>query len=123
MAELEEMFVVVPFFENYAVSNYGRVISLRAGVELRQWHNKTHNKMKVRFHVLGAYTDVFVEDLVAEAFFLNYKKGISIYHINGNVQDCTVLNLSFDPKYKREEDGSEHRGIRVDSRGKVRNKK
>jgi hypothetical protein len=107
--ELEEMFVPIPFFSNYAVSNFGTVINLRTEMEIRQWHNKTHDKMKVRFYVLGAYADFFVEDLVAEAFFVNYHPGITIYHKNGKVDDCTVLNLSFDPKYGDDED-NDHRG-------------
>jgi hypothetical protein len=117
--ELEEMFVTVPLFENYAVSNYGTVINLNTGMELRQWHNQTHNKMKVRFYLGGSYTDFFVEDLVAEAFFVNYKPGIEVYHKNGEVQDCTVLNLSFDPKYASTSQESIER-LMVDKKGRVR---
>ena len=101
--ELEEMFVPIPFFENFAVSNFGTVINMKTEMEIRQWLSPKHNKIKVRFHILGAYTDFFVEDLVAEAFFVNYHRGIKIYHKNGKVDDCTVLNLSFDPKYGEDE--------------------
>lgn len=116
------MFVPIPFFENYAVSNYGTVINIRAGVEIRQWLDRVHNKMKVRIHVLGGYIEFFIEDLVAEAFFVNYQSGIDIYHINGNVEDCTVLNLSFDSQYAREDHGALHSGLRIDHRGRVRDK-
>ena len=101
--ELEEMFVTIPFFDNYAVSNFGTIINIKTEMEVRQWHNVSHNKMKVRFYVRGAYCDFFVEDLVAEAFFVNYHPGITIYHKNGKVDDCTVLNLTFDPKHGDDE--------------------
>lgn len=117
--ELEEMFVPIPFFDTFAVSNFGTVINLKTEMEVRQWHNTVHNKMKVRFHVLGAYADFFVEDLVAEAFFVNYHPGIEIYHKNGKVDDCTVLNLSFDPQYAPEGDNPNRR-LTVDKHGKVR---
>lgn len=98
--ELEELFVPIQFWDNYAISNYGRVINVRSGMELNQWENKTTGRLKVRFYLRGAYSDSFVDDLVAEAFFVEYHNGIEIFYKNGNKHDCTVLNLTFDPKYK-----------------------
>lgn len=120
--ELEEMFVPIPFFENFAVSNYGTVINLSTEKEVKQWLNVVENRMKVRFFVLGAYIDFFVDNLVAEAFFVNYRPGINIYYKNGKVEDCTVLNLSFDKKYAPDLPKSYAR-IYVDEKGKVREKK
>lgn len=118
--ELDETFVPIPFFENYAVSNYGTVIHLDSGTELRQWMSVIPNRMKVRFHVLGAYIDFFVDDLVTQAFFVNWQPGIKIYYKNHDHYDCTVLNLTFDPKYEEEDHGSKYRRVWVDSRGKIR---
>lgn len=118
--ELDETFVPIPFFENYAVSNYGTVIHLDSETELRQWMSAIPNRMKVRFHVLGAYIDFFVDDLVTQAFFVNWHPGINIYYKNHDHYDCTVLNLTFDPKYAEENHGSKYRRIRVDNRGKIR---
>lgn len=118
--ELDEMFVPIPFFENYAVSNFGTVIQLDTEMELRQWLSVVPNRMKVRFFVLGAYIDFFVDDLVTQAFFANWQPGIKIYYKNKDHSDCTVLNLTFDPKYAEEDDESKHRRLRVDNRGKIR---
>lgn len=117
---LDELFVPIPFFEKYAVSNFGAVINVETGAEINSWLNTTHNRMKVRFYVLGAYIDFFVDDLVTEAFFVNWQPGIKIYYKNRDHTDCTVLNLTFDPKYAEEEDGSTRSRLRIDNRGKVR---
>ena len=118
--ELDEMFVPIPFFENFAVSNYGTVINLKTEMEVPQRLSVVTNRMKVRFFVLGAYIDFFVDDLVTQAFFANWQPGIKIYYKNKDHSDCTVLNLTFDPKYAEEDDGSKHRRLRVDNRGKIR---
>lgn len=118
--ELDELFVPIPFFENYAVSNYGTVINVETGVEVNRWLNMTHNRMKVRFYVLGAYIDFFVDDLVTEAFFVNWEPGIKIYYKNHDHTDCTVLNLTFDSKYAEEDDGSTRSRLWIDNRGKIR---
>lgn len=98
--ELEELFVPIPFFTNFGVSNYGRVIHLESGIELEPWLNRVANRYKIRIPVNRAYIDFFVDDLVTEAFFVEYHRGIEIFYKNKNRNDCTVLNLSFDPKYR-----------------------
>ena len=102
--KVEELFIPIPLWENYAVSNYGRVINLLTGYELTPTIRMSNGRLRVRFHVLGAFTGFYVDELVAQAFFVNYHPGIDIYYKNHNKMDCTVLNLTFDPKYK-EEDG------------------
>lgn len=96
---VEELFVPIEFWENYSVSNYGRVVDSDTGIELTQRVDKVSGRLKVRFYVLGAYSDFYVDELVAKAFFVNYRTGITVYYKNGNKLDCTVLNLSFDPQY------------------------
>lgn len=118
--ELEELFVPIPFFENFAVSNYGTVINIKAEMEVRQWLHASTNRMKVRFFVLGAYIDFFVDDLVAQAFFVNWKPGIHIYYKNHDHSDCTVLNLTFDSHYAEENDGRPRGRVRINNRGKIR---
>lgn len=120
--ELEEMFVPIPFFENFAVSNFGTVINLKTEMEVSQWLSATTNRMKVRFHVLGAYIDFFVDDLVTEAFFVNWKPGIKVYYKNHDHKDCTVLNLTFDPQYAESNDGRNPQ-LTVDEKGRIRVRK
>ena len=118
--ELEEIFVPIPFFENFAVSSYGTVINLRTELEVPQWLHASTNRMKVRFHVLGAYMEFFVDDLVTEAFFVNWTPGIKIYYKNHDRTDCTVLNLTFDPQYTEENNGRPRGRVRINNRGKIR---
>lgn len=98
--KIEELFVGLPsWFHGASVSNYGRVISAR-GSELTPYVDRTTGRQKVRAYWRGAYADLFVDELVTEAFFVQYYPGIPIFYKNGNKSDCTVLNLSFDPRYK-----------------------
>lgn len=115
--ELDELFVPIPFFENFAVSNLGAVIHLETGIELNSWLSQTYNRVKVRFPVNAAYADFFLDDLVAQAFFVEWRAGMSIYYKNGQRTDCTVLNLTFDPKYA---DTPPQSRVFVDDEGKVR---
>jgi hypothetical protein len=98
--QIEELFVPIQYWENYAVSNYGRVINLVKGFELNQRVDRVNGRMKVRFYVLAAYIDLYVDDLVTQAFFVEYHHGVEVFYKNGNKRDCTVLNLTFDPKYR-----------------------
>lgn len=97
---IEELFVPIQFWDNYAVSNYGRVINIAKGFELNQRVDRISGRMKVRFYVLGAHLDKYVDELVTEAFFVEYHHDVDIFYKNHNKRDCTVLNLSFDPRYK-----------------------
>lgn len=98
--KVEELFIPVEYAENYAVSNYGRVINLKKGFELNQRLERITNRCKVRFYIGGGYVDEYVDELVTQAFFVEYHPGVEIFYKNRNRRDCTVLNLTFDPQYK-----------------------
>lgn len=98
--ELDELFVPVASWENYSISNYGRVVRTKTGRELMQRQEISSGRLKVRFSEMGVRKEFYVDNLVAEAFFLNYHDGIDIYYKNRNKFDCTVRNLTFDSKYK-----------------------
>lgn len=104
---VEELFVEIPYFTDYAVSNYGVVLNVKTGIEVHQWALTREGRLKVRIPVRAAYADFYVESLVAEAFFVDYEPGIDIYYKNGNKLDCTVLNLTF---IKPESDDGEEKG-------------
>lgn len=96
--KVEELFVQIPGYEDYAVSNYGRVINVRDDVDLVSYVGDSAGRRRVFFpyeepFVIGV-SYLWLDDLVAEAFFVNYKPGINIYYKNGNKDDCTVLNLT-----------------------------
>lgn len=90
---LDEHWVMFEGFEKYSVSNYGRVMVTRTGHELKQTVDKDGH-LRVYLHYQGKRYRVYVRLLVASAFFLNYKSGVGVGFLNGNKQDCSVLNLT-----------------------------
>jgi len=90
---LDELWVGFEDFPNYEVSNYGRVVNIRTGRDLRPSvdFNGFHH---VALYHKGLRTDVMVHRLVAKAFFLNYQDGLEVKHINEDRNENTVLNLT-----------------------------
>lgn len=93
MTEMDEHWVSLDALPNYAVSNFGRVINVIRGNELSPSPDK-NGYLRVALYHNGKRYDVFVHRLVALCFFLNYKDGIEVKHINGNKEDNGVLNLT-----------------------------
>lgn len=91
--ELDEVWVTVDGLERYAVSNYGRVINQERGNELTPSPD-ANGYMRVGLSRKGKVFYVYVHRLVAFAFFLNYKPGIEVKHINEPKTDNSVLNLT-----------------------------
>lgn len=101
--KVEELFIPIEGFEDYAVSNYGRVIDIREDRELQADRGDSAGRLRVRFPIHEPYvigiSYLWLDDLIAEAFFVDYKPGVTIFYKNGNRDDCTVLNLTFvEPK-------------------------
>lgn len=93
MAKLDEVWVTIEGLERYAVSNYGRVINQEHGNELTPSPDK-NGYLRVGLSRKGVVRHVYIHRLVAMCFFLNYRSGVEVKHINGNKEDNTVLNLS-----------------------------
>jgi hypothetical protein len=88
---IEEIFVPIEGFENYSVSNYGWVIN---GTHNRDIHPRRDNgHTMVRLWRAGVQHRVHVDQLVAQAFFLDWDEFAAIVHINGDMQDNTIANL------------------------------
>jgi hypothetical protein len=105
VAVVEEIFVCIKWHERFAVSNYGRVIDLLDESWVMPWKtDQLTGRVKVHIPVWGAYVEPYLDELVTEAFFVNFEPDIPIFYKNRNKQDCTVLNLTFDPKYKDEDE-------------------
>lgn len=84
----------------YAVSNYGRVVNVKTGRDVRvRVDHEGYNR--VYLYRKGKRYDVYVHLLVASVFFLNWKRGIGIEFLNGNRSDCTVANLSISRAVRR----------------------
>ena len=93
--QVEELFVPVPDYPRYVVSNYGRIINVKNDREVTEsWSDYADGLIVI---LKGGYQfdAVKVCDVVASAFFVEYFQGIDIYFKNDNKRDCTVLNLTF----------------------------
>lgn len=94
MVELEELWVTIDGLENYEVSNFGRVFSIKTGREIKPQRTKK-GYYKVQLYRNGRRYDCFVHRLVAKCFFLNYAEGVEVKHIDQeHKEDNGVLNLT-----------------------------
>lgn len=93
MTELEELFVDIPGYPNYLVSNYGRVINKVHGYDLKFSHG-TQGHCKVKLYHDGISRDKQVHQLVAQAFFLEWEEGLEVKHIIADFNDNSVTNLT-----------------------------
>lgn len=100
---LEEYWVAVELLPNYEVSNYGRVINVNTQRELKSCPTGA-GYHQVKLYHNGVCRPVYVHRLVAMAFFVDYEEGIEVKHLNENLDDNGVLNLSIGPnKVRRRE--------------------
>jgi hypothetical protein len=90
---IEEYWVAVDLLPNYMVSNYGRVINVNTQRELKACPNG-QGYPQVKLYHKGTPHTVYVHRLVAMAFFVDYESGADVKHINNNLLDNGVLNLT-----------------------------
>lgn len=89
--QVEEVFVEVPGFPNYAVSNYGTVCNVVTEKDLKPWSHD--GKLLVKLHHEGVSKNLFVHRLVAQAFFVDYDDLVEVYHISPDKLDNCITNL------------------------------
>lgn len=99
---VEEVFVRVNGYENYAVSNYGSVINAKHNRDLKPWRDlrEANSKLMVKLWRAGVPHNFFVHRLVAEAFFVDFDEAVDVYHISLNYQDNCVTNLHLVEPYE-----------------------
>lgn len=100
MPYYEEYWVTLDLLPNYAISNYGRVVNINTERELKASKNDSGH-LKVDLYHNGKQKQVYVHRLVAKAFFVDYEEGREVGFINGNKEDCGVLNLTILPRKVR----------------------
>lgn len=89
----DEKWVIFPFFPQYAVSSYGRVMNVKRDRDLKPSPDK-NGYLRVALYREGVRYDIYVHRLVAKAFFLNYAPDIEVLHKNKNKEENSVLNLT-----------------------------
>lgn len=104
---MQEVWSNIQGFPNYQISNYGSVRSLRTRSLIRHRYNGG-GYAHVTLSTYGEQHEYYVHQLVAQAFFDNYKPGMRLKHVNGDQTDCSVMNLQFlrraeVPRYERSE--------------------
>jgi NUMOD4 motif len=94
---MDEVFVEIPGFPNYVVSNYGRIVNVKFDRDVTQTMTRSGNSLKVYAKVSlyrnGKAHSFSVHRVVAQAFFLNYQEGIEVLHESDDYSDNSVTNL------------------------------
>lgn len=106
---MEEVWVEVTDYPNYAVSNRGEVVNLKTEALLRPRPNR-QGYLRVALSNEGKIRDFYVHQLVAQAFKPNFKLGEQLLHVNGDFTDNRPENLH-PRKYIREASAERRRLI------------
>lgn len=92
---LEELWQPIEGFPNYEISNYGRVVNVKTGYELKNWVcGKGGRYLRVELSKNSLRRAFFLHRLVAREFFLQYNDSVEVQCKNGNYHDCTVANIT-----------------------------
>lgn len=98
MPFVEEVFVEIPGFPNYAVSNYGSVVNVKTDRDIAT--TETRGKLMVKLYSDGKPKRFFIHRLVAQAFFVDYDEDVHVYHVSDDKHDNCVTNLHLVSPYK-----------------------
>lgn len=96
---LDEHFVPVEGLPNYAVSNYGRVINVKKGNELKATPDPKGYYRVALYHNAKRF-EYGVHRLVAQAFFADFHPDIEVRHINDDQSDNAIMNLTLGARLK-----------------------
>lgn len=109
MNEKNEEWKPVLNYEDYFVSNYGRVRSTKSGKEkLLKAYSITGNYLGVRFYKDGKTTNQKVHQLVLLAFVGQRPDGMVVRHLDGNRQNNQLTNLAYGTHKENAADRSRH---------------
>lgn len=81
---------------DYAIYSNGDIINENTGKKIKPVIDKRrlHKPPYIYFKLNdGKRYMIFYDELMAMCFISNYQHGMYIYHINGNMIDCTIENL------------------------------
>jgi hypothetical protein len=89
---MSELWVAIDGYPNYAVSNLGRVANTKRD-ELLRLRPNDEGYLRVSLSHQGIVRDFYVHRLVAQAFMLDYDPRQQVIPVNGDLEDCRIINL------------------------------
>lgn len=123
---MKEVWAEIKGFPGYAISNYGVVLSLAQNRKLKGRPN-SQGYLRVTLWQEGVKREMYIHQLVGQAFFGDWHDGMQIKHENGDKANNRVDNLrlrmrrtaddkDFNPTYKYAAYG---RGVRIVETGET----
>lgn len=91
---VNEIWLPIPEFEGYLISNLGRVFSKKTNRMRRPWNNGK-GYLQVKLHKSEGVYYKYVHRLVLEAFCPPLDNTLEANHINGDKGDNRLVNLSW----------------------------
>lgn len=96
---MEEEWIEIVEFPPYSISNFGRVLNMKTGREVRRSYNN-RGIVKITFSVEGFQTTKSLSVLVAERFVEGRSKNFDTpIHKDGDKQNCRADNLVWRPRW------------------------
>lgn len=89
---MEQIWVEVEGYPNYAVSNFGEVVNLTTDFVLSPRPNDK-GYLRVALRGVDGTRDFYIHQLVAQAFMGGFTMGERLIHINGDITDNRPANL------------------------------
>lgn len=91
---IDEIWVPVEGFPDYAVSNYGRVRNVKFDRELNP-RRTSYGHLRVMLFHEGVSQEFLIHRLVAQAFLTGYNENVKIKHFDDDNANNHVENLRF----------------------------
>ena len=98
---MDEIWIAIISFENYQVSNLGRIKSIRNNIILKPGID-SHGYLHVSLYKNGNGCTKNIHVIVAKTFILNPLNLPEVNHIDGNKINCAVTNLEWSTKSDNE---------------------
>lgn len=89
---LDEVWMEIEGYPNYAINNYGDVVNIKTDKMLRQRPND-NGYLRVALSHEGQVQDFYIHQLVAYTFFAAFEPGDQIAWVNGDITDNRPSNL------------------------------
>lgn len=88
----EEIWLEIPLFNDYMVSNFGNVYNMKRGEIMTP---KKHHRGYLRVVLRSRYEtrEFYIHQLVAMCFFSDYREGMQIKHIDNDLGNNHITNL------------------------------